>query len=83
MKQIGPQAFIQEQLAPEAIEESLEEDKINLNADWQRVVVSGTASAGTLYIYMTGPGDCYIDDIRIVAGENPDVGANRVQNGGL
>src|SRR6185295_15899274 len=32
---------------------------------WRTVVVTGMVSASTLYIYLTGAGDAYIDDIRL------------------
>jgi hypothetical protein len=51
------------------------------NADWKHVTMSGTASSSTLYIYLTGVGDCYLDDIQIVPGVVPGAGTNAVQNG--
>ncbi len=81
VRQMGPDAYIQEQLAPETISESLAIDQVNTSSDWQRVTVTGTASSSTLYIYMSGPGDCYIDDIQIVKGSVPDTGVNAVKNG--
>ena len=46
--------------------------------NWQYVTQTGTASSDVLYIYMTGTGDCYIDDIQIVPGGG---GTNAVRNG--
>ncbi|MGZ5545716.1 MAG: lamin tail domain-containing protein, partial [Limisphaerales bacterium] len=48
---------------------------------WQHVTATGSASSATLYVYMNSPGDVYIDDLKIVSGSVPDVGANFVQNG--
>ena len=81
LAQIGPDAYIAEQLAAELIEENLEIDRIVSSDDWQYVVQSGTATSSSLYIYLTGAGDCYIDDLKIVSGGVPEVGVNRVQNG--
>lgn len=81
VQQIGPDAYIAEQLAPEKISEALPIDEVNVNTDWQRITVTGTASSDTLYIYMSGVGDCYIDDIQIVRGDVPETGANAVLNG--
>ena len=53
----------------------------NSAPQWQKVVATGTASSSVIYIYMSSPGDVYIDDIRIVAGPNPDVGDNTVPDG--
>ena len=48
---------------------------------WQRIVSTGTASSSSLYLYIDGPGDVYIDNLRIVEGTNPDVGPNLLPNG--
>jgi uncharacterized protein (DUF1800 family) len=55
----------------------------NISTNWQRVTMTGTATSSTLYMYLSGPGDIYLDDIQIVAGSNPDVGVNMVGNGGF
>lgn len=49
--------------------------------NWQFVTMTGTASSSTLYIYATGTGDCYIDDVKIVPGRTAEVGTNAVRNG--
>lgn len=49
---------------------------------WKQAVVTGTGSSSTLYVYLSGGGgDVYIDDIKLVAGSTPEVGANLVNNG--
>jgi hypothetical protein len=48
--------------------------------EWQFVTVSGTASASRLYIYLTGAGDIYLDDVQLgvtgIAGQGPNVLVN-------
>lgn len=55
----------------------------NISTNWQRVTMTGTATSTTLYMYLAGPGDIYLDDISIVAGSNADVGSNLLPNGGF
>jgi uncharacterized protein (DUF1800 family) len=88
LAQIGPQSYIEEQLAPEKISESLAIDQVNTATGWQHVVATGTASSSVLYIYLKGgrnlyPDDCYIDDIVLVSGTNAETGVNTVTNGGF
>jgi hypothetical protein len=48
---------------------------------WRFVTVTGTATSSRLYIYLTSGGDVYIDDLSLVSGSVPEVGANQIQNG--
>jgi hypothetical protein len=48
---------------------------------WQHVVQSGTASSSTLYLYLETVGDVYVDDVKLVAGNDADVGENLLANG--
>jgi len=48
---------------------------------WQFVSATGTVSSSVLYVYLETPGDAYIDDLMLVPGSTPGVGANAVQNG--
>jgi hypothetical protein len=48
---------------------------------WQYVTASGTPNSPLLYIYMPAAGEVYVDDIKLVAGATPEVGANVVSNG--
>ncbi len=49
---------------------------------WVYAKATGTATATPqLYIYLSGAGDCYVDDLKLVAGTVPEAGANLVQNG--
>jgi uncharacterized protein (DUF1800 family) len=70
IRRIGPEAYIQEQIAPDGVPETL--DVVDSAPRWQKVVVTGTGSSSKLYIYMDGAGDAYLDDIRLVAGVGDD-----------
>jgi uncharacterized protein (DUF1800 family) len=83
VNQMGAEGFIQEQLAPEKIQESLAIDQVNTSSDWQYVTATGTGSSSTLYIYLDRAGDCYVDDIKLVRGSVPEVGVNLLTNGGF
>jgi regulation of enolase protein 1 (concanavalin A-like superfamily) len=51
------------------------------NPQWTYVTATGTASSSTIYMYLQSAGDVYIDDIKLVAGSVPEVGANVLANG--
>jgi hypothetical protein len=55
----------------------------NVSTNWQRVTMTGSATSSTLYMYLAGPGDIYLDDISFVAGTTPESGANLLANGGF
>jgi uncharacterized protein (DUF1800 family) len=78
---IGPQAYIDEQLAPELIDEQLGIDQVIDVSGWQHLVATGTATSSTLYLYLGTPGDVYIDDIVLVRGTNAETGVNLIRNG--
>ncbi len=48
---------------------------------WRYVAMSGTASSGTLYIYLQAAGETYLDDLKLVAGTVAENGANLIANG--
>lgn len=51
---------------------------------WVYAKATGKANANSrLYIYTSGAGECYVDDIKLVAGTDPDSGPNLLQNGGF
>lgn len=50
---------------------------------WTYYSVTGTATSSRLYIFLASAGDIYVDDLKLVAGEVPDAGANLVNNGGF
>jgi uncharacterized protein (DUF1800 family) len=70
---IGPQAYIDEQLAPEAISEVLDAYTSQTTngvppsgaPEWQFVSYTGTVSSARLYLYLTAAGDAYVDDIAL------------------
>ena len=85
---IGPQAYIEEQLAPELINETIDIDFVDTNIYWVRVTATGTAtgsaSTGTNFMmYLSGAGYVYIDDVKLVRGTNADAGPNLLLNEGF
>jgi uncharacterized protein (DUF1800 family) len=93
---IGPQAFIDEQLNMEALSEPMDEmppgsiQTINsvppedrLKTNWINLRIPGRFTSTNLYLYLTGPGEAYVDDIGLYAGTgtNINLGVNYVQNG--
>ena len=64
---IGTDAYIEEQLAPEKITENLDESA-EPGPVWRKVTVTGTGSSSKLYVYLSGAGDAYLDEFRLVAG---------------
>ncbi|MEI2723294.1 MAG: DUF1800 family protein [Verrucomicrobiota bacterium] len=55
---------------------------IPVTPTWVYVKATGKATATSqLYLYLNGTGDCYVDDMRLVVGTDPDVGPNLLQNG--
>ena len=87
VRSIGAQAYINEQIAPETITENLPFETVttNFGSGWQQFTATGTANtSGTgtnFYLYLNTRGDCFIDDIRVVAGTSPGVGVNLIRNG--
>src|SRR5438477_997433 len=89
---IGPQAYIDEQLSPEALNETIDTDPPITNAppppppiQWLRATVTGTVPTATvntnLILYLSGAGHVYLDDIQLVAGTNADQGTDLIING--
>lgn len=54
---------------------------VNAEAPWQFYSVTGTATSSLLYMYLTAPGDVFVDDLRIVKGSVPAEGSNTVAGG--
>ncbi len=50
-------------------------------APWKFYSVTGTASASIMYVYLQQAGDLYLDDMKIVAGNQAEAGANTLANG--
>jgi len=87
---IGPQAYINEQLAPENVVENIESYTVQTTngvpssgvPQWRQILVNGTISASNLYVYLTRGGDAYIDDISLIHIDTNGVrSANLIQNG--
>jgi uncharacterized protein (DUF1800 family) len=89
---IGPQAFIDEQLAWDQIAEDLDTAPPIVNepipppaqppfTNWIRVSATGTSGGTNFGIYLSAAGTVYIDDVRLVAGTNADQGVNLLLNG--
>ena len=53
------------------------------SGEWRYVTVNGVANSSRLYVYLTGVGDLFIDDMMLVAGNVPEAGVNRLANGGF
>ena len=70
LRMMGPQAYIEEQLAPEAIVENLDTEAFT--PTWRKVTATGFGSASALFIYLDGTGEAYVDDIRLVEGTIDD-----------
>src|SRR4029077_11141920 len=49
--------------------------------NWIRVSANGTASNTNFFLYLGDAGRVYIDDVRLVVGNTPDVGPNLLVNG--
>jgi uncharacterized protein (DUF1800 family) len=82
VRAIGPQAYIDEQLAPETIADEIDQAS-DTSEDWQYVTLSGTATSSTLYIYLNGAGEAFLDDLKLVAGTDPEGDTNLLRNGGF
>lgn len=51
---------------------------------WVRATATGTATGtSAIYIYLSGAGTCYVDELKLVAGATPDAGPNLLANGGF
>ncbi|PYJ03205.1 MAG: hypothetical protein DME25_12915 [Verrucomicrobia bacterium] len=72
---IGPQAYINEQLAPETIAPADTVDaytavvtngvSLGPNTNWNYLSVTGRLSSSLLYIYMTVAGEVYLDNVQV------------------
>jgi len=76
----GPDAFIEEQLSPETMEESIDAEGPG-GGEFKFVTITGPATSSTLYLYLNNPGDVFLDDIHLVAGRVAATGPNLLQNG--
>ena len=89
IRAIGPQAYIDEQMASEAITDTLDTDLQITNlppaapplTNWIRTSVTGTAGGVNLGMYLSGAGRVYLDNLVLVTGTVAEVGANLLVNG--
>jgi uncharacterized protein (DUF1800 family) len=89
IRSIGPQAFIDEQMAAEAISDTINTDVPLTNSppppppltNWIRRSATGTTSGTNMAIYLSAAGRVYLDNIVLVLGTNADVGINLLANG--
>lgn len=85
----SPQAYINQQLAMEGIVETMDNytvETINTAAfdpttNWTFVTIKGTLNTTNLYLYMTAPGDVFVDDLELIEGTNGVPGPNLLVNG--
>ncbi len=91
---IGPQAYINEQLAPDTVVDTLDSyvtDTTNgvpppSELQWRNVTVDGAFTATNFYVYLLAGGDAYLDDIelrawdRMITTNNPGVGETYTTN---
>ena len=91
IRAVGPQQFISEQMAAEAIPDTLNTDAPIINTpivipppnpltNWIRATTTGTAGGSNFGIYVTGSGSVYVDNISLVTGTNAEVGSNMLSN---
>jgi uncharacterized protein (DUF1800 family) len=80
---IGPQGYIDEQLAPELLNETIDFDAPGPNINWVPVTTTGTATGSNFFISLSGPGAVYIDDVRLVRGTNARGAVNLLRNEGF
>jgi uncharacterized protein (DUF1800 family) len=92
---IGPQAFIDEQLNMASIVENGDAYTVAFATNgvnpptpqWVFVQITGRATTGSsrsnLYVYLTTPGEAYIDDLQLTAPTNNVNTGNLVYNGGF
>lgn len=81
VRALGPEAYLEEQLAPELLVENLPHHQHDTNVGWQYVTATGPASATQLYIYLNKAGEGFLDDVKLVAGTVPEAGENLLRNG--
>ncbi|MCC6235423.1 MAG: DUF1800 family protein [Verrucomicrobiales bacterium] len=82
VRAVGPDAYIEEQLHPEKLDDPLPHDSLTPMADgWRFVTATGNGTSSSLYLYLTTAGEGYLDDLQLVAGPKPGVGPNLVRNG--
>ena len=86
----NPQAFIDEQVNMEGVPETINEASIlevtnaipsDPTTNWTYISITGSLNTTNLYLFMTQPGEVFVDDIQLVEGTNAGVGPNLLVNG--
>ena len=92
IKAVGPQAFINEQMAAQTITDTINTDPPITNTppatpppnpltNWIRVTATGTSGGNTMGFYLSGAGSVYLDNIFLAYGNVAETGTNLVTNG--
>jgi hypothetical protein len=86
----NPQAYIDEQVNMDGVAETINEASIievtnaipsDATTNWAYISITGTLNTTNLYLFMTQPGEVFVDDIQLVEGTNAGVGPNLLVNG--
>ncbi|MFO1513434.1 MAG: DUF1800 family protein [Verrucomicrobiota bacterium] len=86
----NPQAYIDEQVNMDGVAETINEASIleitnaipsDPTTNWTYTSITGTLNTTNLYLFMTQPGEVFVDDIQLVEGTNAGVGPNLLING--
>jgi uncharacterized protein (DUF1800 family) len=86
----NPQAYIDQQLdmggfPPEPMDDYVIETTNAIASDpttnWTYVSIRGTLNTTNLYLFMTAPGDVFVDDIQLIEGTNGVPNPNLLSNG--
>lgn len=76
---------LSEGLSLELVDPTQDNSRVSNWADgsdgWRFASFSGRAGSSNLYVYLTGPSDVYVDDMKLVAGTTPATGDNLLRNG--
>ena len=90
---IGPDAYLQEQLnfgsLPEPVDQYISEatnsvpPEAAIKTNWVNIRIAGRVTSQTLYMYLTAPGEVFVDDVALYAGTGTNINTaiNYVQNG--
>jgi hypothetical protein len=73
LKLIGPQAYLEEQMAPEGLPPltapvtSVITNGVNPvpGENWSSITVTGRVTSSTVYMYLREPGELYLDDVQL------------------
>ncbi len=86
----NPQAYIDEQVNMDGVPETINEASIlevtnaipsDPTTNWTYISITGSLNTTNLYLFMTQPGEVFVDDIQLVEGTNAGVGPNLLVNG--